>query len=150
MLRRYDIFANKQRFGYQNGRYSKKTATNPQILGFCCTFAAVLIPSPDGGIGRRAGLKHQWGDPCRFDPGSGYYPEPGPKIPFFSSPQRTGGPSGPLSLAYSLRPNTLEPAHELAKVSHISPAHKSHRADARVTLWRITDKRDGRIDQNNE
>ena len=72
MLRRYDIFANKQRFGYQNGRYSKKTATNPQILGFCCTFAAVLIPSPDGGIGRRAGLKHQWGDPCRFDPGSGY------------------------------------------------------------------------------
>ena len=27
---------------------------------------------PDGGIGRRAGLKHQWGDPCRFDPGSGY------------------------------------------------------------------------------
>ena len=72
MLRRYDIFANKQRFGYQNGRYSKKTASNPQILGFCCTFAAVLIPSPDGGIGRRAGLKHQWGDPCRFDPGSGY------------------------------------------------------------------------------
>ena len=28
--------------------------------------------SPDGGIGRRAGLKHQWGNPCRFDPGSGY------------------------------------------------------------------------------
>ena len=27
---------------------------------------------PDGGIGRRAGLKHQWGNPCRFDPGSGY------------------------------------------------------------------------------
>ena len=34
-------------------------------------------------------------------------PRPGSKIPFFSSPQRTGGPSGPLSLAYSLRPNTL-------------------------------------------
>ncbi len=115
MLRRYDIFANKQRFGYQNGRYSKKTATNPQILGFCCTFAAVLIPSPDGGIGRRAGLKHQWGDPCRFDPGSGYkkgrfsdlpflIPAAGAEpIPFFSSPQRTrslwslGGPPGPLS-----------------------------------------------------
>ena len=29
--------------------------------------------SPDGGIGRRAGLKHQWGNPCRFDPGSGYF-----------------------------------------------------------------------------
>ena len=28
--------------------------------------------SPDGGIGRRAGLKHQWSNPCRFDPGSGY------------------------------------------------------------------------------
>ncbi len=27
---------------------------------------------PDGGIGRRAGLKHQWSNPCRFDPGSGY------------------------------------------------------------------------------
>ncbi len=27
---------------------------------------------PDGGIGRRAGLKHRWGDPSRFDPGSGY------------------------------------------------------------------------------
>ena len=34
------------------------------------TFALAL--SPDGGIGRRAGLKHQWGNPCRFDPGSGY------------------------------------------------------------------------------
>ena len=30
------------------------------------------MKGPDGGIGRRAGLKHQWGDPCRFDPGSGY------------------------------------------------------------------------------
>ena len=28
--------------------------------------------SPDGGIGRRAGLKHQWGNPSRFEPGSGY------------------------------------------------------------------------------
>ena len=27
---------------------------------------------PAGGIGRRAGLKHQWSNPCRFDPGSGY------------------------------------------------------------------------------
>ena len=27
----------------------------------------------DGGIGRRAGLKHQWGNPSRFDPGSEYY-----------------------------------------------------------------------------
>ena len=34
------------------------------------TFATHL--SPDGGIGRRAGLKHQWGNPSRFDPGSGY------------------------------------------------------------------------------
>ena len=35
-----------------------------------CTFASVK--SPDGGIGRRAGLKHQWGNPSRFEPGSGY------------------------------------------------------------------------------
>ena len=28
---------------------------------------------PDGGIGRRAGLKHQWSNPSRFDPGSGYH-----------------------------------------------------------------------------
>ena len=28
---------------------------------------------PDGGIGRRVGLKHQWGKlPCRFETGSGY------------------------------------------------------------------------------
>ena len=27
---------------------------------------------PDGGIGRRDGLKHRWSNPCRFDPGSGY------------------------------------------------------------------------------
>ena len=26
---------------------------------------------PDGGIGRRAGLKHQWSNPSRFDPGLG-------------------------------------------------------------------------------
>ena len=31
---------------------------------------------PDGGIGRRAGLKHQWSNPCRFDPGSGYKATP--------------------------------------------------------------------------
>ena len=41
------------------------------------TFHFFIVPlhplrGPDGGIGRRAGLKHQWGNPCRFDPGSGY------------------------------------------------------------------------------
>ena len=34
------------------------------------TFVAPI--SPDGGIGRRAGLKHRWSNPSRFDPGSGY------------------------------------------------------------------------------
>ena len=29
--------------------------------------------SPDGGIGRRAGLKHQCRKASRFEPGSGYY-----------------------------------------------------------------------------
>lgn len=37
---------------------------------FSITFA--IQSSPGGGIGRRAGLKHQWGNPCRFDPGPGY------------------------------------------------------------------------------
>ena len=38
----------------------------------CCTFAHAKRQRPDGGIGRRAGLKHQWSNPSRFDPGSGY------------------------------------------------------------------------------
>ena len=42
---------------------------NPII---CYTFADAKRQCPDGGIGRRAGLKHQWGNPSRFDPGSGY------------------------------------------------------------------------------
>ena len=34
----------------------------------------VLQPlfSPDGGIGRHAGLKNPYREMCRFDPGSGY------------------------------------------------------------------------------
>ena len=37
------------------------------------TYLCIAINNcPDGGIGRRAGLKHQWGNPSRFDPGSGY------------------------------------------------------------------------------
>ena len=36
------------------------------------TFALAKRQCPDGGIGRRAGLKHQWGNPSRFEPGSGY------------------------------------------------------------------------------
>ena len=36
------------------------------------TFALAKRQCPDGGIGRRAGLKHQWSNPSRFDPGSGY------------------------------------------------------------------------------
>ena len=43
---------------------------------FTCEIKILFVPlqsqSPDGGIGRRAGLKHQWGNPSRFDPGSGY------------------------------------------------------------------------------
>ncbi len=38
------------------------------------TFAAVNKDScPGGGIGRRAGLKHQFFRECRFDPGPGYF-----------------------------------------------------------------------------
>ena len=45
------------------------------IPRFHCTFActSLFYRSPDGGIGRRAGLKHQWSNPSRFEPGSGYH-----------------------------------------------------------------------------
>ena len=50
------------------GRASNKFGS---VLGF--HYICTLTICPDGGIGRRAGLKHQWSDPCRFDPGSGYF-----------------------------------------------------------------------------
>ncbi len=48
-------------------KFSHKKFVNSNII---CTFATAN--RPDGGIGRRAGLKHQWGNPSRFEPGSGY------------------------------------------------------------------------------
>ena len=57
----------KKQFGHYLKRKIRKSL---RIATKCITFAPHL--SPDGGIGRRAGLKHQWGNPCRFDPGSGY------------------------------------------------------------------------------
>ena len=72
MLRRYGLFGNLQAFTCKKRSQAKKTPSSTYVSPNCCTFAAVLTPSPDGGIGRRAGLKHQWGNPCRFDPGSGY------------------------------------------------------------------------------
>ena len=47
-------------------------------------------------------------------------PGPNPFL-FLVRHSEQGGPPGPLSLAYSLRPNTLEIARELAKVSHTHP-----------------------------
>ena len=63
-----------------NFAFSEKTDTFAILtegLSFTCLFqpwqqATEKHTSPDGGIGRRAGLKHQWSNPCRFDPGSGY------------------------------------------------------------------------------
>ncbi len=46
------------------------------------------------------------------------YPPPGPNPFLFLVRHSEQGGFQPLSLAYSLRPNTLEPARELAKVSH--------------------------------
>ena len=57
--------------------------TNKQPKAYAASFSPIpllikkiYVPlhslSPDGGIGRRAGLKHQWSNPSRFDPGSGY------------------------------------------------------------------------------
>ena len=53
------------------------------------------------------------------------YPGRGRKYLFLVRHSEQGGPPGPLSLAYSLRPNTLEPARELAKVSHTHPRHST-------------------------
>ena len=56
------------------GNEKKIQFFNLKSLIFCylCTRKSAQALCPDGGIGRRAGLKHQWGNPCRFDPGSGY------------------------------------------------------------------------------
>ena len=69
-------------FKIQFGHYLKrKIRKSLRIATKCITFAPHL--SPDGGIGRRAGLKHQWGNPCRFDPGSGYRKERSLLLSFF-------------------------------------------------------------------
>ncbi len=36
-------------------------------------FINFVAESPNGGIGRRVGLKHRWSNPCRFDSGFGYH-----------------------------------------------------------------------------
>jgi|WetSurMetagenome_2_1015567.scaffolds.fasta_scaffold83202_2 hypothetical protein len=55
-----EIFLQKMKYFYQSIWSVMKNAVSlhPQ-----CS---------DGGIGRRAGLKHQWGNSSRFDPGSEY------------------------------------------------------------------------------
>lgn len=53
--------------------YGNGNVFSPFYLAFTKkkhTFALAL--GPDGGIGRRVGLKHQYRKVCRFDPGSGY------------------------------------------------------------------------------
>ena len=55
--------------------FGKKSAKSLPVQKIISTFATANKPRgirPDGGIGRRAGLKHQWSNPSRFDPGSGY------------------------------------------------------------------------------
>ncbi len=47
-------------------KVARKLAGMGKIYLFCG------LKSPNGGIGRRVGLKHQWSNPCRFDPGFGY------------------------------------------------------------------------------
>ena len=48
------------------------TSFSPNSLLIKKIYVPLHSLSPDGGIGRRAGLKHQWSNPSRFDPGSGY------------------------------------------------------------------------------
>ncbi len=53
-------------------------------LGLTVTFSVpppLRKSCPDGGIGRRAGLKHQCRKACRFDPGSGYLFYSPPPVP---------------------------------------------------------------------
>ena len=58
---------------WENAIFRQKRA---KLFAQIKNFAYLCPPkSPDGGIGRRAGLKHQWGNPSRFDPGSGYKAE---------------------------------------------------------------------------
>ena len=55
--------------------FEKKVGKKFASSKIISTFATANKPRgirPDGGIGRRAGLKHQWSNPSRFDPGSGY------------------------------------------------------------------------------
>ena len=55
----------------KNGLIKKKSPI-PLVESKTRRIFAPANASPDGGIGRRAGLKHQWSNPSRFDPGSGY------------------------------------------------------------------------------
>ena len=59
----------------KNAFFEKKVPKKFVSSKIISTFATANKQSgicPDGGIGRRAGLKHQWSNPSRFDPGSGY------------------------------------------------------------------------------
>ena len=80
-FRRYTPFGRRS-YGRARGLAAIPATISETIYLFCnfrkfqylCTSNRKDHPStsPDGGIGRRAGLKHQWSNPCRFDPGSGY------------------------------------------------------------------------------
>jgi hypothetical protein len=50
----------RQRYGKQGNKkiFSEKRSFGIAQIKILCTFA--LSNRPDGGIGRRAGLKHQW------------------------------------------------------------------------------------------
>ena len=71
------IFLRRSNKYFANSEKSNTFAILNQKVYLQCLFqtwqqATEKHTSPDGGIGRRAGLKHQWSNPCRFDPGSGY------------------------------------------------------------------------------
>ena len=51
---------------------SKKQSLFSLIIDKISYLRAGFGPSPDGGIGRRAGLKHQCRKASRFEPESGY------------------------------------------------------------------------------
>ena len=56
------------------GKIEEATVFFRELFGVCekMPYLCTRNLSPDGGIGRRVGLKHQYRKVCRFDPGSGY------------------------------------------------------------------------------
>ena len=61
-----------QSFSYLCSPFEKRSLSARRLKKGASPKSLANTVCPDGGIGRRAGLKHQCRKACRFDPGSGY------------------------------------------------------------------------------